>query len=84
MQSLYLFLSIIKRADAEQFSQFFRDHGASPIYASLCEGAARSETLDMLGLEHSEKVLMQSIVTHNKVYELKDGLTHKMNIDPYS
>ncbi|MBQ4090868.1 MAG: P-II family nitrogen regulator [Clostridia bacterium] len=81
MQSLYLFLSIIKRADAEQFSQFFREHGASPIYASLCEGAARSETLDMLGLEHSEKVLMQSIVTHNKVYELKDGLTHKMNID---
>ena len=81
MQNLYLFLSIIKRVDAEQFARFYLEHGSAPIYSSLCQGTARSETLDMLGLEKSEKILMQSIVTHNKMYELKDELTHKMQID---
>ena len=81
MQNLYLFLSIIKRADAEEFASFYLERGAAPIYSSLCEGTARSETLDLLGLEHSEKVLMQSIVTHNKMYELKHSLTRDMNID---
>ena len=81
MQNLYLFLSIIKRADAEEFEKFYLEHGAAPIYSSLCQGTVRSETLDKLGLERSEKVLMQSIVTHNKMYELKDGLTHTMQID---
>ncbi len=81
MQNLYLFISIIRKSDAKEFADFFVERGAAPIYSSLCAGAARSETLDMLGLEHSEKVLMQSIVPHNKMYELKDGLTHKMQID---
>lgn len=81
MQNLYLFLSIVKRTDADQFAKFYLDHGAAPIYSSLCQGTARSETLNLMGLERSEKVLMQSIVTHNKMYELKDGLTHQMQID---
>ena len=81
MQNLYLFISIIRKADAKEFATFYLERGAAPIYSSLCAGAARSETLDMLGLEHSEKVLMQSIVTHNKVYELKHALTREMKID---
>ena len=81
MQNLYLFISIVKRSDGKEFIDFFTDHGAAPIYSSLCAGAARSETLKMLGLDHSEKVLMQSIVTHNKMYELKDALTRTMSID---
>jgi hypothetical protein len=81
MQNLYLFLSIVRRIDAEQFAKFYLEHGAAPIYSSLCQGTVRSETLNLMGLERSEKVLMQSIVTHNKIFELKDGLTHKMQID---
>ena len=81
MQNLYLFLSITKRQDAEEFESFYLEHGAAPIYSSLCQGTVHSEMLDKLGLERSEKVLMQAIVTHNKMYELKDGLTHKMQID---
>jgi nitrogen regulatory protein PII len=81
MQNLYLFISIVKRSDGKEFLDFFTDHGAAPIYSSLCQGTVRSETLNLMGLERSEKVLMQSIVTHNKIFELKDGLTHKMQID---
>ncbi len=81
MQNVYLFITIIKRSDAKEFLDFFIKHKATPMYSSICEGATTSETLSLLGLEHSEKVLMQSLVTHNKVCELTDALTHTMSID---
>ncbi len=81
MQHLYYFITIIKRSDYKEFSEFYLERDCSPIYSTLGEGAATSETLSLLGLEKSEKVLMQSIVTSNKLYELKDALTHEMGID---
>ena len=81
MQNVYLFMSIVKRSDSNEFLKFFLDNDAAPIYSSICQGAATSKTLDLIGLESSEKVLMQSIVPHNKIAALKDGLTHKMQID---
>ena len=74
-------MSIVKRSDSNEFLKFFLDNDAAPIYSSICQGAATSKTLDLIGLESSEKVLMQSIVPHNKIAALKDGLTHKMQID---
>jgi hypothetical protein len=81
MQNVYLFITIIKKTDAKEFAEFYLSHDAAPIYSSICQGAAASETLSLLGLEQSDKVLMQSLVTHNKSKELCDELTHKMSID---
>lgn len=81
MQSIYLFISIIKKSDAKEFAEFYLKHDAAPIYSSICQGAATSATLSLMGLEQSDKVLMQSLVPHNKVHELCDELTHKMSID---
>ena len=74
-------MSIVKKSDSDEFLKFFLEHDAAPIYSSICQGSATSKTLDLIGLEKSEKMLMQSIVPHNKLAELKDGLTHKMKID---
>ncbi len=81
MQHLYLLITIIKRSDAKEFAEFYLNHGCSPIYSSLGEGAATSETLSLLGLERSEKVLMQSLVPTAKLYELKTALTREMSLD---
>lgn len=81
MQNVYLFLTIIKKSDAREFLEFYLSHGAAPIYSSICEGTATSETLSILGLEHAERVLMQSLVTQSKANALTHELTHKMNID---
>ncbi len=81
MQNIYLFISIVRKTDAEEFTEFYLSHGAAPIYASICQGSANSKMLDLLGLERSEKVLMQSLIPHNKLAELKDSLTHEMAID---
>ena len=81
MQNVYVFITIINKSDAKEFLEFFIDRDAAPIYSSICQGSANSKTLALLGLERSEKVLMQSLVPHNKLAMLKDGLTHKMDLD---
>jgi hypothetical protein len=81
MQNLYLFITIIKKSDGREFLDFFLRHKVAPIYSTIGHGAATSETLSLLGLEQSEKMVMQSIVTTAKVYELKAALTHEMSLD---
>ena len=81
MQNLYLFITIINKADAEEFSEFYLRENASPIYSTLCDGTANSEMLNILGFEKSEKILMQSIVTDGQVKQLKVKLTYDMDID---
>ena len=74
-------MTIIKKSDSEEFINFYLEHDAAPIYSTICQGSANFKTLDLLGLEKSEKVMMQSLVPHNKLAELKYDLTHKMSID---
>jgi hypothetical protein len=81
MQNLYLFITIVKKSDAPEFLDFYLAHSVAPIYSTIGHGAATSETLSLLGLEQTEKMLMQSIVTTGKMYELKDALTKEMSID---
>lgn len=81
MQNIYLFITIVRKADEREFADFLLSHGAAPIYASICQGSANSKTLDLLGLEKSEKMMMQSIVPHNKISELKLGLIRELEID---
>jgi len=81
MQNIYLFMTIVKKTDEKDFVDFYLSHGAAPIYSSICQGATNSKTLGLLGLEKSEKMLMQSLVVHNKLPELKSGLIREMEID---
>lgn len=81
MQNIYLFITIVRKADEREFADFLLSHGAAPICASICQGSANSKTLDLLGLEKSEKMMIQSIVPHNKISELKMGLIREMEID---
>lgn len=81
MQNVYLFITIIKKSDAEEFINFYLEHDAAPIYSSICQGSANFKMLDLLGLEKSEKVMMQSLVPHNQLARLKYDLTHSMSID---
>ena len=81
MQNVYLFITIIKKTDGKEFTDFFLEHSVSPIYSTIGRGAASSKTLSLLGLEQSEKLVMQSIVTTSKMYELKSALTKTMSID---
>lgn len=81
MQNLYLFITIINKRDFAEFEKFFAAHKVSPIYETLCDGAAASDTLSILGFEKSEKTIMQSLVTGPQVRALTHDLTYDMDID---
>ena len=80
MENIFLLITVVKRSEAEEFIEFFLTRHTHPIYSSLCEGATRETKLKTFGLEKSEKVLMQSIVTESKMRELIYGLAHDMQI----
>lgn len=81
MENLYLFITINKKSDSQEFIDFFLRHSVAPIYSAIGRGAASSETLSLFGLEQSEKVLSKLIVTKSKMYELKYALSHEMSLD---
>ena len=81
MQNIYLMLTIIKRNEAKEFTEFFLKRGAAPVYCTLCQGAATSETLSIFGLEECEKLMLQSVVSHDKMKELNYALVRDMSID---
>ena len=81
MQSMFLLMTIIKKSEADLFTNFYLAHDVAPIYSTICQGAAHQSKLELFGLEKSEKILTQSIVPECKVKMLMHRLTHEMKID---
>lgn len=81
MQKMYLFITITKRDDSDEFTNFFNSKDVSVIYSTPCEGTVRQRTLSLFGLEESLKTVHYCVVTSNKKNELIKTLTREMAID---
>lgn len=81
MQSMFLLMTIIKKSEADLFTNFYLAHDVAPIYSTICQGAAHPSKLELFGLEKSEKILTQSIVPECKIKMLMHRLTKEMKID---
>ena len=81
MQNLYWFIMISKRSDAEAVIELCQELEVPRIYSCLANGTAKSQLLDLLGLELCEKAVHQTVVTHNKLHELISALEWKLHID---
>ena len=81
MQNLYWFITISKRSDDDAVIELYHELEVPRVYSCLANGTATSQLLDMLGLELCEKVVHQTVVTHNKLQELILGLERKLHID---
>lgn len=81
MQNLYWFITISRRSDAELVSNLYQELEVPRLYSSLAYGTAKSTILDLLGLEQCEKVVHQTVVTHNKLHELIAALEKRLQID---
>ncbi len=78
---LYLLLTITRRADTEEYEQFFKDKNISVIYTAQCNGTAHEKTLSLLGIEKNEKSLLLSVMTDAALKDVIRGLTVDMKID---
>ena len=81
MQKMYLFITITKRDDCDEFTEFFTSKEVPILYSTPCEGTVRQKTLSLFGLEESHKTVHYCVVTANKKNELMKALTREMTID---
>ena len=81
MRGLYLLLTIVRRADCEEYESFFKGCNVSVIYNTACNGTAHEKTLSLLGIEKNEKSLLLSLMTEENLRDVLRGLTVDMKID---
>lgn len=81
MKHLYWLVTIIQRADAREYEEFYLSNGARVAYSVPCNGTAHARTLSLLGLEKTEKSMLFSVITEDLLKVLKRRLTVEMKID---
>ena len=81
MNRLYCLITIIQRSDTAEYEKFYLGHGVDVTYSTLCNGTAHAKTLNLLGLEKTEKTMLFAIVNEPTLIKLKRQLTVEMKID---
>ena len=81
MKNLYWLVTIIQRTDAQEYEEFYLSNGVGVAYSVPCNGTAHARTLNLLGLERTEKSMLFSVVAEDTLKTLKRRLTVDMKID---
>ena len=81
MKDLFFLITIVRRNDAAEYDEFYRSEGVDVVYTTACNGTAHARTLDILGIEKTEKSMLFSTVTGDTLTRLKRLLTTQMKID---
>ena len=72
---------ITSREYYENYLEFFRSHELGCVMSSFCSGSATDKILAYFGVDRSQKVLMQTFITADRVEEVKKALRTDMNIN---
>lgn len=80
MQGVKYFVVITQREYAEQYLDFLRKAGNAAVFAKLSNGTATDNTLDLLGLEKTEKITFEGLIREEDVPKLKKGLINELDI----
>lgn len=80
MHDLCLLGVIVQRDDTEALSAYLEAHGISAA-SLLCAGTAGKKLLSLLGLEETEKTLLQGVTSRSSVRRLMDGLVRQLGLD---
>lgn len=81
MSTFRWLLAVAPRDRSEAYIDFLKRNGAGSVFGTLCRGAAKERTLDMLGLESTEKVLLSTLVPSASAKTLMRRLLTDMRID---
>ena len=80
MLDLKYLITITKRDYAEQYEEFFKKYGVQNVLSELCNGTASQTMLDYLGVEKTEKIMFETLITTEQAGEIVKGLLYEMNI----
>lgn len=81
MKDIYLLLTVVRRKDASEYEKFYRERNVKVIYNTHCNGTAHARTLNILGIERTEKSMLIATVTGPTLKSLKRDLSYEMKID---
>ncbi len=81
MKDFRLLINIVPRDQGEEYVEFYREHGVATILSGLCRGTASKSVLDYLGVEKSEKVLLQTMASQPLSDKLMRRLVSRMGIN---
>ena len=81
MKNIYFLITIIRRSDSEEYEKFYTERGVEVLYAMNCNGTVHKRTLDLLGIERTEKTMLFTITEGESLKSLTRGLTTQMKID---
>ena len=80
MRGVKYFVVITQREYAEQYLDCLRKAGNAAVFAKLSNGTATDSTLDLLGLEKTEKITIEGLIREEDVPKLKKGLINELDI----
>ena len=78
---MYYLVTITKREYGDAYLRYFYENGVHSLTAALCEGTAQQKTLDRLGIEKTEKIMLSAVVSGPLASGLLKGLMRTMQID---
>ena len=81
MSHMNYLVTITKREYGQAFARYLYDNGVQVMTAALCEGTAQKKTLDLLGIEKTEKIMLSAVVSGGLSAALLRGLMRAMQID---
>ncbi|MBQ3125447.1 MAG: P-II family nitrogen regulator [Clostridia bacterium] len=81
MKDIQLLITVTRRADAKRYTAFFANHGTPVIYGVPANGTATAKTLDLFGLEQTEKSVLFAVAPGETVRSLMAALVSEMYID---
>ena len=81
MSNMNYLVTITQREYGEAFLRFFYENGIHSVTAALCEGTAQKRTLDLLGIEKTEKVMLSAVTSGPLAARLLRGMMRTMQID---
>ncbi|MDO4581206.1 MAG: P-II family nitrogen regulator [Bacillota bacterium] len=81
MDEMRFLIAVVRRERHEEYFSFFKHYGAQAVFAMLCQGTAQKKTLDLLGLERNEKMMLCCLATAADAELLMRRLVWDMRID---
>ncbi len=81
MKNIQFYITVTRREDTLRYTEFYAGHGVQIVYAAPAHGTATAKTLDLFGLEQTEKSVLFSVVTGEQAKALTEALVREMYID---
>lgn len=80
MQGLKQLIVVTNRQYSESYLDFFRKFKVARVMSKLCNGTANEKTLDIMGIEKTEKIMFEAFIREELLDDIIKGLLTETDI----